>query len=176
MVNSGPHKGLKGKEPANVVAGKHISKPTIKVSASANQCFSPRTRCFFTNQFEVGEGQSMASSKKGTQAHQNGKSMLTTSQSASAKSWKRANSTPLSPECPHPPKRSQKSYIVESDVEVEDEGGDVKEECDNGEPEVEIIQEAYKKLQSYQIAEGHKSLSENTITAVRMSVHVTFEQ
>ena len=58
---------------------------------------------------------------------------------------------PPSPECPHPPKRSQKSYIVESDEEVEKEGGDVEEECD-----VEIIQEAYEKLKSDRLAEGHK--------------------
>ena len=45
-VNPGPPKGLRGKEPANVVAGKRVSKPTIKVSASANQRLSPRTRCF----------------------------------------------------------------------------------------------------------------------------------
>jgi hypothetical protein len=87
----------------------------------------------------------------GIPAQQNGKSTLTASQSASAESQKRAISTLPSPECPHPPKQSRKSYIVESDEEVEKEGGDVEEECD-----VEIIQEAYKKLQSDRLAEGRK--------------------
>lgn len=45
-------KRLKGKEPANVVAGKRVSKPTIKVSASSTQRLSPRTRRFFNNRFE----------------------------------------------------------------------------------------------------------------------------
>jgi hypothetical protein len=55
-VNPGPPKGLRGKEPANVVAGKRVSKPTIKVSASANQRLSPRTWCFKKNQFEGKKG------------------------------------------------------------------------------------------------------------------------
>ena len=92
----------------------------------------------------------------GIPAQQNGKSTSTASQSASAESQKCAISTPPSPECPHPPKRSQKSYIVESDEEVEKEGGDVEEECDDDEPEVEIIQKAYKKLKLDRLAEGHK--------------------
>ena len=43
-----PLKGLKGKQPAICVSGKHIAKPSNKVSALKEQQLSPRTKLFFS--------------------------------------------------------------------------------------------------------------------------------
>jgi len=50
-VNPAPPKRLKGKEPAQRVGGKRIARPSNKVSASKEQCLSPKT-IFFFSRFE----------------------------------------------------------------------------------------------------------------------------
>jgi len=43
-----PLKGFKGKQPAILVSGKHVAKPSNKVSALKEQQLSPRTKLFFS--------------------------------------------------------------------------------------------------------------------------------
>lgn len=45
-------KGLKGKEPAQRVAGRRVPKPSNKVAASNTQNLSPKTNFFFFSHFE----------------------------------------------------------------------------------------------------------------------------